>query len=77
MISFAEPASSFSSANPEGCSVEFSRDVDLLKMGMLVGGVVLFFNAEGLAMSSGFRLSAGSAMFMSGAVLVLLFLFMR
>lgn len=46
-------------------------------MALTVLGVALFFNAAQLTMSATFRLTSGSLMFMSGAVLVLVCVLMR
>lgn len=44
---------------------------------MFLGGTALYLNAEALTMSQAFRLGSGSALFMTGALLVVLFILMR
>lgn len=59
------------------CTWSALRGPDVLRAALAVGGASLFLAADSLAMSQGFRLSAGSALFMSGAILLLLMLTLR
>jgi hypothetical protein len=57
--------------------VHSSQELSLLHLALTAAGVLLYFNAAGMSMSATFRLTSGSLMFMSGAVVVLSFMLMR
>jgi hypothetical protein len=59
------------------CTWGAVRGPDVLRAALAVGGAGLFLAADSLTMSEAFRLSAGSALFMSGAILLLLMLTLR
>jgi hypothetical protein len=57
--------------------VHSSQELSLLHLALTAAGVLLFFNAPGMSMSSVFRLTSGSLVFVTGAVVVLSFMLMR
>ena len=59
------------------CEVSSTRELSLRHVALSAAGVLLFFNAPGLAMSPTFRLTSGSLMFMSGGLVVLSIMLMR
>lgn len=59
------------------CVVNSTMELSITAMCLTVLGTLLFFNAGRLTMNEYFRLTSGSLMFMSGAALVLVFVFMR
>jgi hypothetical protein len=72
------PASYFPAGPAElSCAVQSTQELSLLHVALTAAGVLLFLNAAGLSMSTAFRLTSGSLMFMSGAVVVLSFMLMR
>jgi cell division protein FtsW (lipid II flippase) len=59
------------------CDVQSTQELSMRLIIFTVAGVLLFYKAPDLSMSSTFRLTSGSLMFMSGAVVVLSFMLMR
>ncbi|KAF6266577.1 hypothetical protein COO60DRAFT_4338 [Scenedesmus sp. NREL 46B-D3] len=78
-VRVAEDGGLFGKGGPAGlaCDVHSSQELSLPHLGLTAVGVMLFFKAASLSMSTTFRLTSGSLMFMSGAVVLLSFMLMR